>query len=128
MKAEGRPSPLLPTCSPAWFEFLQERPVRRMCHAPGSSPITMVHCAAGNPTRAYRVATEGIQLRTIVLDPVRARQGACVDGGRPGFSPRKRTNQMVGRRQLWEARRHSNAPVCPIKSASSIAASVSKKK
>jgi DNA-binding NtrC family response regulator/tetratricopeptide (TPR) repeat protein len=65
--------------------------------------LAMAHRAAGNPTKAYRVATEGIALgRSYEIPYELARTLAWT--GETRLRSKGRDDQMMGRLQLWEAR------------------------
>ncbi|HEX7078440.1 MAG TPA: sigma-54 dependent transcriptional regulator, partial [Candidatus Eisenbacteria bacterium] len=65
--------------------------------------LAMAHRAAGNPTKAHRLVTEGIALGRqyeIPYELARALQWS----GETHLQSKGRDDQMIGRMQLWEAR------------------------
>jgi transcriptional regulator of acetoin/glycerol metabolism len=65
--------------------------------------LAMAHRAAGNPTKAYRVAAEGIELgRSYEIPYELARVLAWA--GETRLQSKQKDDQMMGRLQLWEAR------------------------
>ena len=65
--------------------------------------LAMAHRAAGNPTKAYRVAAEGIELgRSYEIPYELARVLAW--SGETRLQSKQKDDQMIGRLQLWEAR------------------------
>jgi transcriptional regulator with PAS, ATPase and Fis domain len=63
----------------------------------------MAHRAAGNPTKAYRIAAEGIELgRSYEIPYELARTLAWA--GETRLQSKQKDDHMIGRLQLWEAR------------------------
>jgi len=65
--------------------------------------LAMAHRAAGNPTKALRLATEGIALGRSYEIPIELAR-ALAWAGETRLQSKGRDEQMMGRLQLWEAR------------------------
>jgi transcriptional regulator with GAF, ATPase, and Fis domain len=65
--------------------------------------LAMAHRAAGNPTKAHRIAMEGIALGRSYEIPYELAR-ALTWSGETRLQSKGRDDQMLGRLQLWEAR------------------------
>ena len=65
--------------------------------------LSMAHRAAGNPTKALRLAAEGIELGRSYEIPYELAK-LLMWSGETRLQSKQRDDQMIGRMQLWEAR------------------------
>ncbi len=65
--------------------------------------LAMAHRAAGNPTKAHRIAMEGFSLGRSYEIPYELARALAWDG-ETRLQSKGRDDQMIGRLQLWEAR------------------------